>query len=132
MSNWYDTVLSNTVGLAYRATTGKVDPWTLNELHDDLNSGIKQALGPDATDAEIAQAQTAAVNEQDSYLKKIGAHPDTPCLLRLPGLGCVDSPEFLAKLEKIVYGVIAVGAIVGIFYFSQRYGSTIKKTFAKR
>jgi len=111
---------------------GKVDPWTLSTLHEDLNGGIKQALGPDATDAEVAIAQAAAVSEQDSYLKSIGAHPDQPCILRLPGLGCVDSPEFLAKLEKIVYGVIALGALAGAFFLWQRYGSTLKKTFAKR
>jgi len=28
--------------------------------------------------------------------------------------------------------LIAAGAVVGVFYFSQRYGSVLKKTFRKR
>jgi hypothetical protein len=126
-----DSVLANTVGVAYRGVTGNVDPWTLANLHEDLNAGIAQAAGPNATDAEIAAAQSAAVNEQDNFLKSIDAHPDQSGL-RLPGLGVVGTPEFLANLEKIVYGLLAVGAVVGVFYFSQRYGTTLKKTFRKR
>src|SRR5216683_4032663 len=115
-----DSILSNTVGVGYRAVTGNVDPWTLANLHEDLNTGIAKALGPDATDAEISAAQSAAVNQQDNYLKSIDAHPDQAGL-RIPGLGVLGTPEFLANLEKIVYGAIAVGAVVGVFYFSQRY-----------
>jgi hypothetical protein len=127
-----DSVLSNTVGLAYRAATGNVDPWTLATIKDDSNAGIKQALGPGASDADVAAAQVSAQNEIDNYLHSIKAHPDDACGLRLPVLGCVEDPEFLAKLNKIVYGLIAVGAVVGLFYFSQRYGTVIKKTFRKR
>jgi hypothetical protein len=127
----FDSVLSNTVGVVYRAATGNVDPWTLANLHEDLSTGIAQALGPDATDAEISAAQSAAVNQQDNYLKSIDAHP-SQAGLRIPGLGVLGTPEFLANLEKIVYGLIAVGAVVGVFYFSQRYGSVVKKTFRKR
>jgi hypothetical protein len=126
-----DSVLSNTVGVVYRAATGNVDPWTLSNMQQDLNTGIAKALGPDATDAEIAAAQSAAVNQQDNYLKSIDAHPDQAGL-RIPGLGVLGTPEFLANLEKIVYGLIAVGAVVGVFYFSQRYGRVVKQTFRKR
>jgi hypothetical protein len=127
-----DSVLSNTVGLGYRALTGNVDPWTLQTIKDDTSTGIKQALGPSASDADVAAAQVNAQNEIDKYLHSIKAHPDDPCGLRLPLLGCVEDPEFLAKINKIVYGVIAVGPVVGVFYFSQRYGSVLKKTFRKR
>jgi hypothetical protein len=126
-----DSVLSNTVGVVYRAATGNVDPWTLSNMQQDLSTGIAKALGPDATDAEIAAAQSAAVHQQDNYLKSIDAHPDQAGL-RIPGLGVLGTPEFLANLEKIVYGAIAVGAVVGVFYFSQRYGRVIKQTFKKR
>jgi len=91
----------------------------------------KQALGPDATDAEIAAAQNSAVNQQDNFLKGIDAHP-SQAGLRIPGLGVVGTPEFLARVEKIVYGLIAAGAVLGVFYFSRRYGSTLKQTFRKR
>jgi hypothetical protein len=129
--SFLDSVLANTVGVGYRAVTGNVDPWTLANMHEDLNDGIKQALGPDATDAEIAAAQSSAVNQQDSYLKSIDAHP-SQAGIRVPGLGVIGTPEFLARVEKIVYGLIAAGAVLGVFYFSQRYGSTLKKTFRKR
>jgi|SRR5579859_2695036 len=130
--SWTDTILSNTVGVLYSARTGQVDPWTLANEKEQIAADTKQALGPDATDADVAVATAKAQGEVDSYLKSIDAHPDQPCGIRLPGLGCTDSPEFLAKLEKIVYGLIAVGAVIGLFYFSQKYGSTLKKTFGKR
>jgi len=129
--SWYDTVLSNTVGVAFRAATGNVDPWTLQAQKDQIAADTKQALGPDATDAEIATAQVKAQTEVDSYLRKNDAHPDQAGV-RLPGLGVIGTPEFLAHLEKVVYVLIAIGGIAGVFYFSQRYGSTLKKTFAKR
>jgi len=52
--------------------------------------------------------------------------------VRIPGLGVIGTPEFLARVEKIVYGLIAAGAVLGVFYFSRRYGSTLKQTFRKR
>ena len=129
--SWYDTVLSNTVGVAFRAYSGNVDPWTLQVQKDQIGANTKQALGPDATDVDVAAAQAHAKAEVDNYLTSIDAHPDQAGI-RLPGLGVIGTPEFLAKLEKVVYGVIVLGSAVGLFYFSQRYGSVLKKTFAKR
>jgi hypothetical protein len=129
--SFIDSLLSNTVGVGYRAVTGNVDPWTLNNLHEDLQTGIKQALGPDATDAEISAAQSQATNAQDNFLRSIDAHPDQAGV-RIPGLGVIGTPEFLKNLERVVYGLIAVGAVLGVFYFSQRYGTAVKKTFRKR
>lgn len=129
--SWYDSVLSNTVGVVFRGVTGNVDPWTLQAQKDQLAADTVQALGPDATDSDIAIAQAQALSETDSYLKSIDAHPDQAGV-RLPGLGVIGTPEFLAKLEKVVYGLIAVGALVGVFYFTRRYGSTLKQTFRKR
>jgi len=129
--SFFDTVLSNTVGVAYRGATGNVDPWTLQVQKDQIAADTKQALGPRASDADVIAAQVRAQNEIDSYLKSVDAHPDQAGV-RIPGLGVIGTPEFLAKLEKIVYGLIAAGAVVGVFYFSQRYGSVLKKTFRKR
>ncbi|HLZ50843.1 MAG TPA: hypothetical protein VKP61_08840 [Candidatus Acidoferrum sp.] len=130
---WYDTVLSNTLGVAYRSYTGNVDPWTLQQLRDEASVSNVNALGPDATDAEKAVAAAQAANGVDSYLKSINAHPDQSTAgPRIPFFGQIGSVEFLAKLEKLVYGTIAVGALIGLFYFSQKYGSSIKKTFEKK
>jgi hypothetical protein len=126
-----DDILANTVGAVYRAASGNVDPWTLAQQKEQVAADTKQALGPNASDADVAAAQVNAQNAIDTYLKSIDAHPDTAGV-RLPGLGVVGTPEFLAKLEKLVYGLIAVGGIVGVLYFSRRYGSIIKQTFRKR
>ncbi len=129
--SWYDTVLSKTVGVVYRAASGNVDPWTLQNIKEDAAAANVQALGPDATDAEKAIAQAQASQAVDSYLMSVDAHPDQAGI-RLPGLGVIGSPDFLVKLEKLVYGVIAVGAVVRLFYFSRRYGSFLKQSFRKR
>jgi hypothetical protein len=129
--SWTDSILSNTVGVVYRAASGNVDPWTLQAQKDQVAADTKQALGPNASDADVAAAQVNAQNAIDSYLKTVNAHPDQAGI-RLPGLGVIGTPEFLAKLEKVVYVLIAGGALVCVFYFSQRYGSILKKTFRKR
>jgi hypothetical protein len=125
MASWYDSVLSNTVGVVYRAASGNVDPWTLQAQKDDLAASIKQASGPDADPATVAAAQAQAQQEIDSYLLKTDAHP-SQAGIRLPGLGTIGSPEFLAKLEKIVYGAIAVGALAGVIYFAAQYKKFLK------
>ncbi len=129
--SWYDTVLSNTVGVVFRGATGNVDPWTLAAQKDQIAADTEKALGPDATDAEVAIATTKAQNEVDKFLTSTDSHPDQAGV-RLPGLGVIGTPEFLAHLEKVVYALIALGGIVGVFYFSQRYGSVLKHTFRKR
>ena len=130
--SWTDSILSTVVGPFYSARTGQVDPWTLNILKADQSAERVTALGPNATDAEKAVAAAQAASQVDADLVRLGAHPDQPCGLRLPGLGCIESPEFLAKIEKIVYGLLAVGAAVGAFYLYQMYGSALKKTFERK
>ena len=127
----FDSVLANTVGVVYRGATGNVDPWTLQVQKDQIAADTKQALGPNASASDVAAAQANAVSGIDTYLTGINAHPDQAGV-RLPGLGVIGTPEFLAKLEKVVYGLIAVGGIVGVVYFSRRYGSIVKEIFRKR
>lgn len=40
-----DTVMSNTVGVLWRAGTGTVDPWTKNQLIDEQAAALQQASG---------------------------------------------------------------------------------------
>src|SRR5258708_4443702 len=129
--SWYDTVLANTIGVPFRAFSGNVDPWTLAAQKDQIAADTTRALGPNATDAEVAIATTKAQNEVDSFLTTTNAHPDQAGI-RLPGLGVIGTPEFLAHLEKVVYALIALGGIAGVFYFWRRYGSIVKSTFRKR
>jgi len=123
---WYDGVLSNTVGVAWRAASGTVDPWTLQQIKDQTASDIAQASGPDADPATLAADQAQAAAEIDQNLTSEGTHP-SQAGLNLPGLGVVGSGEFLAKLEKIVYGLIIVGAVGGVLYFGAKYKSVWKK-----
>ncbi len=71
--SWYDTVLSNTVGVGFRAFTGNVDPWTLAAQKDQIAADTKQALGPNATDSEVAIATAQAQAEADNFLKSTDA-----------------------------------------------------------
>jgi hypothetical protein len=124
--SWYDGVLADTVGVVFRAATGKPDPWTLQQIKDDTNAQLAQALGPDADPATVAAAQAQSGDEIDRYLLETQQHP-TQAALTIPGLGDIGSPDFLAKLEKIVYGVIGIAAIGGVVYFGFKFRSAFKK-----
>src|SRR5262245_19332780 len=98
-----DSILSNTVGVAWRAVSGTVDPWTLNNQKEDTAADIAKASGPDADPGAVAAAQAQAASNMDSVLRQQGAHPDQAGV-RIPGLGNLGSAEFLKKLEHLVYG----------------------------
>ena len=125
-----DWVLSNTAGVLFSARTGNVDPWTLNLQKEELAANIAQAKGPNADPADVAIAQAAATSEVDGYLKSIGEHPDQACGgITLPVIGCVDGDNYLDYVNKIVHGLILVGAVVGGFWLYQSYGSMVKRAF---
>jgi hypothetical protein len=125
---WIDSVLSNTVGVAFRAVTGSVDPWTLQQIKDDTAAQIAQAAGPDADPADVAAAQAAASSAIDSNLLSQHAHP-SQAGVRIPGLGVVGSADFLVRVEHLVYGAIAVLGIGGALYFALKYRKVLKGTF---
>jgi hypothetical protein len=54
--SFLDTIMSDTVGVAYRAATGSVDPWTKQELIDQAAADNIKAGADPAT----AQAQAEA------------------------------------------------------------------------
>jgi len=125
--SWYDSVLSNTVGAAYRAVSGNVDPWTLQQQKDQIAVDTARALGPNADAATVAARTAQAQAEVDNFLRSTDSHPDQAGV-RIPGLGVMGSPEFLLKLEKVVYVVVGVGGIAGVIYFAVKY----KQIFGKR
>jgi hypothetical protein len=131
--NLWDSIASNTLGVVYRAYTGNVDPWTLNQIKADTAAGIGKASGDSADPGVIAYRQQQAGAEIDTALRTIDAHPDQSAgLPRIPGLGVVGSPEFLAKLQKIVLWTIAGGAVLSIAYFGFIYSRTIKGAFKRK
>ncbi len=124
----YDSLLSNTVGVAFRAYTGNVDPWTLQQQKDDAAAAIKQALGPGATPEEIAAAQSQVESEIDTTLKRADAHPDQANLgPRLPIIGVLDLP----KIQKLVDGALIVLAVGAVLYFGVLYHKTIRRQIEK-
>lgn len=124
----YDSILSNTVGVAFRAYTGNVDPWTLQQQKDDANAAAVLALGPDATPEAIAAAQSQVDSEIDTTLMQANAHPDQASLgPRLPIIGVLDLP----KIQKLVDGVLIVAAVGAVIYFGVLYHKTLGREFRK-
>jgi hypothetical protein len=61
----FDTVMSDTVGVVYRAATGKPDQWTIAEIADEAAKAQMQASGgkidyDTAYAAALVQAQSVA------------------------------------------------------------------------
>jgi hypothetical protein len=82
----YDTVMSDTVGVLYRAGTGNVDPWTKQEVIDDQTQAQIQA-GADPTTA-AAVAQQSVTSALDTFTEggsdRVGADPSQTTGLSLP------------------------------------------------
>jgi hypothetical protein len=126
--SFYDSILSNTVGVAFRAYTGNVDPWTLQNQKDNAAAAAVQALGPDATPEQIAAAQSQVESEIDTTLTMQGAHPDQASLgPRLPIIGVLDLP----KIQKLVDGVLITAAVGAVIYFGVLYHKTIRRELDK-
>ena len=123
--SWSDWVLSKTVGTAFSAFSGNVDPWTLAQQKEDVAAATAQALGPDADPATVAIETAKTQQLMDSHLRTIDAHPDQAGI-RLPGLGVVGTPEFLKKVEHLVYAILAIAAVGTAGYFALKYKNTLK------
>lgn len=126
-----DTILSNTVGIAWRAYSGTVDPWTLANQKEQTAADIAQASG--ASQPEIygpvdqgvlAANQAKAASDIDSNLLEQKMHP-SQAGFRIPGLGNLGSEEFLQKAEHIVYGLLLVGGLAGVAYFTYKFRRTL-------
>lgn len=109
----FDTVMSDTVGTLYRAATGKVDPWTQNEITDNAVSDCIKAGGNPA-DCQTQQAATvgAVVNSQPSltwwqaFQQTYGTDNGSGCGVTNLG-GCVPfDPTYLP------YIAVGVGALL--------------------
>lgn len=117
--------LSSTFGAAFRAVTGNVDPWTLEEVKKDTRGGIAKASGG-ADPSVIKERQRQADAEIDGYLKSVDAHP-SQAGVRIPGLGVIGSPEFLAKLKVLVFSALGIGAFLLVVYFGATFLRVLKK-----
>lgn len=81
--SFFDSVMSDTVGVAYRAATGSVDPWTKAEQQSDEAAAIVKA-STDQTDpnaiATISadEAQQIAANDVTDTLSTFTLGGDDP------------------------------------------------------
>jgi len=134
--SWSDSILSNTAGVAFRAWTGNVDPWTVQAQKDDAAAAATRiyteaaaATGAPIDQAALADAQARAASEIDAVLKMDNAHPDqvSGFGLRLPGIGVLDLP----KIKKLVDGALIVLAVGSLLYFAVLYHKTLGREFRK-
>ncbi len=88
--SWFDTAMSDTVGVVWRAGTGTVDPWTKAQIVDQEAADLQKAQG--TTDQFTAdQAAEQAATDVGSSLSTftlggddpIGADP-SQATLRIP------------------------------------------------
>lgn len=113
--SWIDSFLADTVGVGYRAVTGNVDPWTKTAIQDDAAAGVTQALGPNASPIAVQQAQDSARQLITTELTSADADP-SQAGVRIPGLGVLGTPDFLANAQKYLYVALVVAAIIAGFY----------------
>jgi hypothetical protein len=82
----FDTVMSDTVGVVYRAGTGNVDPWTKQQIIDDaaadnIKAGADPATAQRQAEADVTNTlKTFSLGGDDPT----GADPSQATGLRLP------------------------------------------------
>jgi len=73
-SSWFDTFMSDTVGVLYQAGTGKVDPWTQNQIDSQGAQDIASA-----SNGTISYDDALASVQQQS--QQLAANPSMPTWL---------------------------------------------------
>lgn len=147
----YDSFMADTVGLAYRAGTGNVDPWTKQQIVDDA-AASNIAAGADPATAQ-AQAEADVTNTlKTSTLggdDPVGADPSQTTGLRIPSLqsektavksltndngsgcgltnlgGCV--PEIPSWVKWAAAGVVALGALYVLGPYVGLVSATVRR-----
>ncbi|MGH7744436.1 MAG: hypothetical protein ACREQ5_06385 [Candidatus Dormibacteria bacterium] len=120
--SFLNTLKADTIGVAYRAFTGNVDPYTLANIQENTNAGIAKA-GTGQDPSVIAAQQAAAARDITSVLNANDANPLNPdgslkVGLRVPGLGVVGTAPFLKNVETLVYSALGLVVIGGVAYLA--------------
>lgn len=113
------------------AATGNLSQHQVDAGKEQLAKDIAAAsrgLAP----AVVVEKQKQAVAEYESFIRSIDAHPDDASL-RLPILGKVGSPEFLANLDKGIKAIwVLVFLAVAVYFLIQMGGiAGVKKAVKK-
>jgi len=82
----FDTFMSDTVGVVYRAGTGNVDPWTKQELIDQETAGNVAAGGDPVSSATQAEADVTSTLKTFTLGgdDRVGADPSQTTGINLP------------------------------------------------
>jgi len=108
--SWGNWLLDKTVGVAWEAATGTVNPWKLDAINRERAAAIARASGVGVggktvqpSSEVVTQRQAAAKQEAENYLRSRGEHPEQ-----------VDWGLGIAKLRSGIILVLAVA--VGVFF----------------
>jgi hypothetical protein len=126
-----DTFLADTAGVAYRAATGNVDPWTKQELIDQQTKDVIAAGGDPATAATQAEKdvtetlKTFTLGGDDP----IGADPSQTTGIRLPSAQSFKDALDALKIPKWVpYAAAGVGVLLVLAILAPYVGLLPKRT----
>lgn len=117
--SFYDTVMSDTVGVAYRAATGSVDPWTKSELQQQEATDLVQASGGTVTpEAASDQAQQDITDTLTTFSlgggDPVGADPSQAHISLPSGQALSDTASSLANNNGSGCGITNLGGCITI------------------
>lgn len=127
MTSIYDSVMSDTVGVLYRAGTGSVDPWTKAQIQNDEAAAIVSAstdptnpnAQPTVTPDQAAEQAASDVTDTLSSFTlgggdSIGADPSQAHLSLPSGQALQDTASSLSKDNGTGCGITNLGGCVTI------------------
>jgi len=122
----YSGIFDSVSGFLCNATTGNLSASQAQQIKDQAVKNTITAAGQAGHDPAVQQALADRVKKEiDSVLNTfglqgesgsdIGASPDQSHTARLPGVGVTSVENLEAFRKKLTYGLLAAGAVVGLF-----------------
>lgn len=130
--SFLDAVLSDTIGVGYRAVTGNVDPWTKQQQIDQLSSDLQTASGGAMSESDAIALAGSTITDALVTAPGGGADPSQSTGLRIPGLGVFGSADFLSNINNITHAAIAIGILIAGVYGFQVFGRPLARAFRRR
>lgn len=120
MASWFDTAMSDSVGVVWRAASGTVDPWTKQGQVDDATAAIQKA-SEGTIDQATAQAQ--ATSDASTVLLSNNADPSqfqTGLLKSVHALGDTVKTITESGSKSILYIGIGVALLVVAYLVTEK------------
>lgn len=109
----------------YNAATGNLTEAQIKAVKDQAAADVARASAG-ADPGVIAERQRQVESEVGGFIRSIDADPNVDAggsarggilgSIRLPGLGSIGSPQFLARINTLVKGVLILGVVIGVGY----------------